>query len=95
MKIITSSAALIASLIAFSGAGLAAIDFDVMQTMTKLAHADFIVAQAAHAQHVTGFKTWLSADDARVKFYVTHDSMTMEFSYLCHVHDEGPECHRQ
>lgn len=71
------------------------LPFADLQAVTKLAFDDFGVAQPTHVQHFTGFKTWQSADDARVKIYVNHDGMAMEFNYLCHKHETGLECHRQ
>lgn len=69
--------------------------FADLQAVTKLSFDDFTVAQPAHVAHFTGFKTWQSADDSRVKIYVNHDGMAMEFNYLCHRHETGLECHRQ
>lgn len=43
----------------------------------------FNAANADHITHLTGFKTWKSGADAKVKFYVAHDGMNMEFNYLC------------
>ena len=75
--------------------GADVLPFPDLQTVTKLAFDDFTVAQPTHVVHFTGFKTWQSADDARVKIYVNHDGMAMEFNYLCHKHETGLECHRQ
>lgn len=96
MKTILATASFVAALGTMAvTASAAAFDFDGMQVVSKLAYTDFTVAQPAHVEHFTGFKTWQSGDDARVKIYVNHDGMAMEFNYLCHVHETGPECHRQ
>lgn len=49
------------------------------QTSLKL----FSDANPAHVVHITGFKTWKSGADAKVKVYMTHDGMAMEYSYQC------------
>ena len=97
MKMISLSLLAVCGLVLFSGKSTAeeAVGFDMIQAQTKLAYADFLVAQPLHAPHFFGFKSWLSGDDTRVKIYVLHNGMNMEFSYTCHVHEEGPECHRQ
>ena len=102
MKKILASAAVLASILAsmssFAATGFAAaveLDFNGLQTISKVAFTDFTAANPAHVQHFTGFKAWKSGDDGRVKIYVNHDGMAMEFSYLCHFYDEGPECHLQ
>ena len=95
MKRVLTGLATVASMITIAGTGMAAIDFTGLQAITKIANAEFVAAHADHAQHLTGFKVWQSGDDARVKIYVTHNGMPMEFNFLCHVHEEGPECHAQ
>lgn len=66
-----------------------------MLDATKLAIDDFTAENPTHAEHLTGFKSWKSGHDARVRLYVTHDASTMEFNFTCHEHDEGIECHAQ
>ena len=95
MKKILASAAVLASVSSFAATGFAGVDFAGLQTLSKVAFTDFSIANADHVQHFTGFKSWQSGDDGRVKIYVNHDGMAMEFNYLCHFHDEGPECHLQ
>jgi hypothetical protein len=94
MKKIISASAMIASL-GFASAGRAEVDFDQLQALSKVAFSDFSAANPDHVQHFTGFKAWKSGDDGRVKIYVNHDGMAMEYTYLCHFHDEEPECHLQ
>lgn len=50
---------------------------------TRTAMDTFAAANPSHVQHVSGFKTWRSGRDAKVKVYVSHDGMTMEFNYGC------------
>lgn len=71
----------------------AAISFDELQLVTKLAYADFVRDNPTHAAHFLGFKTWISADDGKVKIYVNHNGTNMEFNYTCHNHDGEYECH--
>ena len=95
MKRILSALAMTASISAISGTSFAALDFDGLQSISKIAFKEFSTANEDHVQHFTGYKVWKSGDDAKVKIYVTHDGMAMEFNYLCHIHEEGPECHKQ
>ena len=60
---------------------------------TRIAVADFSADNPDHVEHFIGYKAWKSGEDARVKIYVDHDGMTMEFNFTCHKHDEGTECH--
>ena len=80
---------------AFAQTSLAAMSFENLQELTKLSFADFSAAHPDHVAHFTGFKTWLTGEDGRVKLYVNHDGMPMEFNYLCHSHDGQLECHHQ
>lgn len=72
------------------------INVQEMQTLTGLAIGDFGVNEPGHVQHLTGWKTWRSGADVKVKIYVTHDGMNMEFNYHCHKHGDGKlQCHAQ
>lgn len=95
MKRVLNGAFVAVGLVGLAGNSFAAFNFDELQNVTKLAYDDFVVWQPDHVEHFTGYKSWLSGDDARVKVYVNHDGMNMEFNYICHKHEEGPECHRQ
>ena len=59
----------------------------------ELAVNDFMQNNAGHAAHFTGYKTWKSGDDVKVKVYVSHDGMNMGFNYTCHKHGATIECH--
>jgi|GEM_PF-1009195 len=69
-------------------------DFEAMQVVTKLAMEDMVKLTPEHTEHVVGFKTWKQALDARVKIYIDHNGKALEANYLCHIHDNGPECHK-
>ena len=72
------------------------ISVQEMQQLTGMALADFQANEAGHAQHLTGWKTWRSNADVKVKIYVAHDGMNMEFNYHCHKHGDGKlQCHNQ
>lgn len=73
----------------------APLTMEELQAATKLAGEDFAKNQAAHAEHFTGFKTWKSGDEARVKIYVTHQGSNMEFNYQCMKHGDELMCHAQ
>lgn len=60
--------------------------------VTKIALDDFL-KNNIHKDHMYGFKTWKSGDDAKVKIYVKHDGMEMSFDYHC-MEDTGKlVCH--
>ncbi len=63
--------------------------------VTKLAVEDFEATNPDHAEHFVGYKSWKTGEDSKVKIYVTHGAMNMEFNYNCHNHDGELECHVQ
>ena len=85
-------AVLVGALVA-SAPSFAAYTVDELTDVTKIALASFRAKEPGHATHANGFKSWLSGEDAKVKIYVAHDGMNMEFNYLCHKHDAKSECH--
>ena len=50
---------------------------------SEAALKSFQTGSPEHAAHLTGFKTWKSGVDAKVKIYVLHGGATMEMNYLC------------
>lgn len=48
-----------------------------------------------HVAHMTGFKTWKSGEDAKVKVYVDHDGMAMEYDYSCLLNGTMVDCQAQ
>lgn len=72
-----------------------AFSIDELNKATSTATGSFQKDHADHVEHFTGYKSWKSGDDAKVKIYITHDGMSMEFNYVCHKHDTGIECHVQ
>ncbi len=92
----TNSLILGLSMIALAfGTNANALSLDEMLTVTKLAIEDLSKTKPEHAPHIYGYKAWKSDEQVKVKVYVKHDEMTMDFSYLCEKHDEGLECHAQ
>lgn len=70
------------------------ISLQEMQQLTGMAIDEFSAENAGHIQHLTGWKTWRSGADIKVKLYVTHDGMNMEFNFDCHKHGNGKlQCH--
>lgn len=49
-------------------------------------------ANNAHAEHFIGYKAWKTGADAKVKIYVDHGGMAMEFDYLCIKYEDATEC---
>lgn len=74
---------------------MAVFNSDEMQTATQSAIFELKKTEPGHFPHITGFKTWASAEDAKVKLYISHDGMTMEFNYLCNKHPGTIDCHIQ
>ena len=82
--------------LALSGtSAMASFTVNEMHTATGAAVADFMKTNPAHSEHFFGYKTWKSGDDVKVKVYVAHDGMNMEFNYVCHKHGAKVECHFQ
>lgn len=67
---------------------------DLVQA-TNSAMEVFVTTNESHLPHMTGFKTWKSGSDAKVKFYINHDGMAMEYNYLCMKHDTEIHCTAQ
>ena len=74
---------------------MAAFSNTEVHNASAIAVADFSRANPTHAEHFTGYKVWKSGEDVKVKVYVAHDGMTMEFNYVCHKHEAAVECHFQ
>lgn len=74
---------------------IAEFSVDELQIAAKTAIEDFTIVNPGHVQHLTGYKTWKSDDDAKVKIYVSHDGMDMDFSYLCMKHETTTACHAE
>jgi hypothetical protein len=87
---------LLANAPAFAAGEHGNISIQEMQQLTGMAISEFSAENAGHVQHLTGWKTWRSGSDIKVKLYVTHDGMNMEFNYNCHKHGNGVlQCHVQ
>ena len=75
---------------------MAAFSVSDLHSASTLSVTDFGKTNPDHSAHLTGYKTWKSGDDAKVKVYVAHDGMNMEFNYVCHKHTPTTvECHFQ
>ena len=83
------------AVIAYGPLALAAFSIEELHTATKTAVTEFTSDHSEHVEHFTGYKSWLSGEESKVKVYVTHDGMNMNFTYLCHKHDGSVECHAQ
>ena len=97
MKVlILASMALAASVMTGSAAFAAPTGFTIAEIgqLAKIATDKFVAENPDHVDHFVGYKIWKSADEAKVKVYVDHNGMNMEFNYHCHRHDDGDfECH--
>lgn len=72
-----------------------AFTLDELHAASKAATATFSDDNPSHVEHVTGYKTWKSGADAKVKIYVSHGSMTMEHDYVCRKTDAAVECQEE
>jgi predicted transcriptional regulator len=66
---------------------------DQLVDATKIAIENFNLERPALTNGITGFKTWKSGQDGKVKIYVTSGGQNSEFTYTCHGHDGIFECH--
>jgi hypothetical protein len=83
---ITGSAAFAQDVVGFSIAEVGQV--------AKVATDKFAAENVAYVDHFVGYKAWKAGLEAKVKVYVDHDGMPMEFNYNCHKHDDGAlECH--
>ena len=85
----------LSGLVLLSPSAWAAFSIDELQQATKIAVEAFQAANPAHVEHFVGFKSWKSGEEAKVKVYVSHDGMNMEYNYVCHKHESAMECHAQ
>lgn len=83
------------SLLTVGTSAMAAFSIDELQSAAATALDDFKQNNPSHVQHFTGYKAWNSGEDSKVKVYVAHDGMNMEFNYLCMKHDASIACHAQ
>ena len=76
---------------------VAKADFSVedLHVAATAATEKFSTDNPDHVAHFVGYKVWKSGEESKVKVYVSHDGMNMEFNYMCHKHDDGIECHNQ
>lgn len=86
---------LMAAVVSIGSSAFAAFSIPEVHSATSLAVQDFATKNVDHAEHFTGYKTWKSGEDVKVKVYVAHDGMNMEFNYVCHKHGPKIECHSQ
>ncbi len=94
--IATVRVAFAAALIAITGAAQAATGLSIAEinAVAKIATDKFAAENPDHVEHFVGYKVWKTGEESKVKVYVTHDGMNMEFNYNCHKHDDGDlECH--
>lgn len=94
LKVFKFGAALVATA-AIHSVAWAEFTNEELPAASAVAVRDFSVANPSHAPHMSGFKTWKSGDDAKVKIYAAHDGMNMEFNFQCHKHGTNIECHAQ
>lgn len=87
--------AVMAAALLTASPSFAAFTMEELADVTKVGLKAFSTKEPTHSKHSIGFKSWVSGEDAKVKIYVTHDGMSMEFNYLCHKHDGASECHEQ
>ncbi len=78
-----------------SASALAAFSTAELHTASQAAVSDFESANPEHAPHLNGYKVWKSDEDAKVKVYVSHEGMEMEFNYLCMKHGSSIMCHAE
>lgn len=95
MKMHLLSSILGLSLLTVGASAMAEFSIDELQSAAAIALDDFEQSNPSHVPHFTGYKAWKSGDEAKVKIYVSHDGMNMDFNYLCMKHDASIACHAQ
>jgi hypothetical protein len=77
-----------------SGQTFAAFSVPELEEASHAALTNFQNAHPDHLQQFTGFRSWISGDDAKVKVYVNMDpeNYNTEFDFLCQKHDSAVEC---
>lgn len=83
------------TLIATTQVSFAALSVDETHKAAGVALETFSEENPDHVEHFTGYKVWKSGDDAKVKIYISHDGMNMEFTYTCMKHETAFACHTQ
>lgn len=63
-----------------------------LNTAGKVASDVFVQDHQAHTEHFTGYKVWKSGADAKVKVYVDHGGMAMEYDYTCFKSASAIDC---
>ncbi len=86
---------LASTLFASTQVSFAAFSIDETHQAAKIATENFSEERPDHVEHFTGYKAWKSGDDAKVKIYISHDGMNMEFNYTCMKHETAIACHTQ
>lgn len=84
--------AILVGLGSFAPQALASFSPSQLIEATKIAVSDFETTHPDHVSHLSGFKTWKSGLDGKVKIYVDHDGHAMEFDYTCQDHGGTLEC---
>lgn len=79
-------------LLASGKMAFAAFSIEELHVGTKAATENFKKDNPEHVQHFTGYKTWKSGEDAKVKLYIDHGGMAMEYNYLCVKRENLVEC---
>lgn len=92
MKMFVALLSLVSAIPALAAEGLAPAD---LLEATRISIASFEASNPDHAGHLSGFKSWRSGADGKVKLYVAHGSMTMEFNFVCAKHGEEIHCGAQ
>lgn len=89
--------ALVGSVAAFVIASPAFAAFTSAQLLdvTKLAVSYFETANPDQVENLVGYKAWKTGEESKVRIYVLHGTMNMEFNYNCQNHDGELDCHVQ
>ena len=88
-------------LMAFAPSAFAAFSIEELHQASRAATDEFQRDNPDHVDHFAGYKSWKSGEDAKVKIYVSHGGMNMEFNYNCYKHDNQEthetmiQCHAQ
>lgn len=83
------------ALMLWNATAYGAFSLEQLHEASKKSTEHFATANPGHVAHFVGYKTWKSGEDAKVKIYVSHGGMNMEFDYLCFSDENAVECNAE
>lgn len=83
MRYMSQLMAIVVSAGLMSSSAFGAFSVEQLHESARVSVADFKGRNPEHFPHLLGYKVWKADDGGRVKIYVDHGGMQMEFDYAC------------